>query len=656
VPPAPGYFDLGISSRNFDAPLFGGDLSTSYRLYASQTLIGGSNLQFWLHGGFPEYTTSVGLRATGIQAGRLGLGVEAGDFQLGTIQPEGVSGALSDSYPLTGLNVTARAGNSTWRLFAGESRFELALPGESGGDTQVIGSDWLGRFGEFTFGAGVSTVSGPVAGGGEQKTTVVSGRFEHALMPRAGLFGEGFLTDTSGLGYRVGLRWTLFNAEVSTALYGFDEELPLLYPLYRPGEHGIELRGRWRPTQLASLFGSIYYADDDSVRSRSELRGSIGAGIGFGSNRPHLSFHYSHDEVVYQLLSEEGRIADRISVAMSQRGAFGHIDVRAEHAFNGYGTELDRSQVYAIYRGISGLRSFVHGSLLAQRDEASNVGITVEAAIERPWRGPYYWLAGLGTAWVDRNGSQAGEGLARLGVSRRMANTGWYLRFEARVPMSIGLQRSDLGRNTLALDLGNRFEWSDLRDLASRIPGHRGRQETGAVEGRVTDGVSGLRGIPVLIDGRPMATTDRDGQFRIGDLAVGTASVTLDLRAVEPGFDIDGDAYQTLQIVDGATVQAHFTIGRFTAIQGAVVRCEGERLVPVVNAEIALSVGDGSRAFTTTTAAGSFQFDRMTPGVYLMTVTPERADSGSKEDTTTLEVDLTEDVFGYILRLGCPLD
>lgn len=646
----PGQYDLGVSTRTFDSPLFGNSNATTFRFFGNQSFAGGGDYQVWLSGGIADYTTNFGLRGDGILAGSQTLGFGVGDYSLESLLPDSAPRGLNGFYPLRGANLGGRGEGFSWRAFAGGTLHDLSVPGREGTRPALYGGQVLASRGANSFGADLVVVedaafADPARDG--ERDGVLTGRYFRQISPWTHLFTE--LSGASqGFGARVGASLRLLRGDLTTAVYGYGDGLPYVYPLFRPGETGLELRGRYRVTGWATTYGSLYYATDDAIRERDELRGTTGVSMNFGPGLPTLSVDYSHDDLVYPTLDEdrEGTLADRLALTYSRARNAGYLGVTAEQLFSSRAGDLDRSQAFVVYRRALGSRTLLDGSAVVQRDERSDFGTTAEAAFERPLRGAFSYLAGLGAGYVERSGTESGEGVLRVGLARR-SRTGWYARIEARIPFSIGLERSQLNRQSFALDVGHRFRWDDLG--SALFHRDRRRADSGELGGRVVVDGADAGGIVVVVNGMALATTRRDGTFAVRDVPAGEAYVTLDLRALEPGFDVRGDRARVVNVSPGITSYVDFDVERFSSIQGALVRCEDERLAAVKAVEVTLSSATELRSVTTSTVGG-FQFDHLPPGSYELSVAPDVAGAGFVPQL----VDLTEDVYGYVLELDCP--
>jgi hypothetical protein len=652
APRAPGQYDVGVSTRTFDSPLFGDDHPVTYRLFGSQAVPGAGRYQLWLDGGLTGYEVHFGLRGEGIAAGRQVLSFDAGDVALHALAADPRT-SLGDSYPLRGVEVRGRREQLQWSAFAGRAYYDSSTPMGERHRPSLAGGRFLLAHGRNEWGGEVTLVGDAPFADPERDgdpDAVLTGRYARRVAPRATLFAETF-TATAGLGARAGSTLRGFRGELSSALYAFDDGMPYIHPLFRPGERGLELRGRYDASTFASMHGAVYYATDDAVFERDELRGSVGVRFDVDPRGAVFAVDYSHDDVVYRTLdqSEDGTVADRLALTASRAENHGYMGLTVEHAWNA-DASLDRSQASFLLRRAIGARTLLEGSSVIQRDETASLGATAEAAVERPLAGALSYLAGLGAAWVEHEHEELrqGEGVLRLGLSRDIRGTGWRMRAEARVPFSIGLERSSLNRQVLALDFGHRFAWNDLGELGSAFRRSGGEGATGSIAGTVLVDGQPRGGIGVIVDGEPRATTRRDGSFVIDRQPVGETLVTLDLRALDPGYDIAGEPARTVFLTPGITAHVEFGVERFNALQGALVRCEGERLVAVKAARVTLD-GAGFSREVTTSVLGAFRVDRVPAGSYVLAVDP--ADGSAVRRFT---VDLRDSLLGFVLALDCP--
>jgi len=437
-------------------------------------------------------------------------------------------------------------------------------------------------------------------------------------------------------------------------MYSFGEGLPYVPPLYIPTERGAEFAGQFKPNEFALLHGSLNYIIDEKISGRADFRGNAGFGYSLGSNRPYLRLNYSHNQIVFDSLSiaNSNSTSDGISFSVIQNSFAELIVLRVEHAFAG-NNQPDRSQAFLNYRRLPGGDSFWDGSIVAQRDGLSNFGMTAESSIQRPLRGRNYYLLGLGFAYEDRQGNRSGEGVARFGIARRILQSGWSARLEARVPFPVGLDRSHLARTQIAVEFGHSLSWDSLESLPSVFGGPRLPKEFGIIEGIVTMENVGVGGTTVLVNGVPRAVTKSDGSFRTKKILAGTAIVTLDIRQLDPRYAVVGGFSRTVVVTSGLASRADFAIARFSFFQGSVVVCEGHKLVPLGGARITLKSKDFSKTVTTS-YIGGFQFDDAPPGIYDVVIEPGSLTHDiTPEMIPGFQMDLTEDVLGYVLKIHC---
>ncbi|HUF16972.1 MAG TPA: carboxypeptidase-like regulatory domain-containing protein [Thermoanaerobaculia bacterium] len=650
-----GYFNFSISTRTFDAPLFGDASRSTFRLFARQELRNGVILAAWGYGGFPSTTTLFGIEADRVPFRGGLVQVGAGDFSIRPIEPAGISTSIGDAFPLQGASVLFEGGRSRWSLYAGQSKYLIALPETEARRPLIGGGEYLLRSGRNFFGAGAMFVEEPAYAAGQEQPeqdAVFSGRFIREISPWANLFTEAYTTAESETGFRAGTNVRFQNGRISSAIYSFDGGFPFV-PLVRPGEQGLEVSGNYRPSELSTLSGQLYYVTEDVVTDRSNLRGYAGFARTFAGG-PTVHISYSRDELTFDALEgRTSRIADRAALSITRAFQSDYASLQVEHLMNAGGFEPDRTQAIASLQRALGTDSFFDATLVGQAEGSASYGFTAEAAYESYLRGPWRYLVGLGGAWVDR-GAESGEGLVRLGITRRIGGDGVYGRVEARIPFDIGLPRSNLNRNTLALDIGTRYGWNDLRDIGDIFTPIVRPSLFGSIEGTVTLEGEGVGGLPILLDGRRVVTTSGDGSYRVRRVPVGLVAISISAASLEPGYSVDGEFAQTVQVLPRETVRADFVLARFSTFQGSLVYCSEGRMLPIGGARIALVSPDDVITISTS-AAGGFQADDIPPGTYDVIIDPESV-SGfvTVDQIPPIRLDLSGDVVAYVIRLGCP--
>ncbi len=663
-PPAgdqtPGYCDLGVSARTFEAPLFGNDALTTYHLFGNQRFPDAGSYSVWLNGGFPGYTAQYGIEGDEIPvAGRLAR-VNAGDFALGPLLPDALS-AGADTFPVDGGRLRLHDDRSTWSVFGGTAKYDLDVRGRPRTRPGLYGAEYLGQRDGDYYGAGVTLVEQAARGDSEKDGTrdiVVSGRYIRGVSPWAHLFGEALSAGGRDLGFRAGVQWRFQNGSLTSSIYSFGAGFPYVFPLYRPGERGVDLRGRYEPSEFSTVYGNVYYASDPTILHRSDLRGSLGFGLRFGSNRPVLSLDYSHADLAYDSLvaPRSGLLVDRYAVSVGRDSSSGFLNVRLEHDRSARVAGPDRTQALFSYRAVLGTSSLLDGSAVAQRDGSGDFGLTAESTVERPLRGRLDYLVGVGGAYVDRGKARSGEGMGRLGLSLRLMGSGWYARAELRLPFAIGLDRSELNRRIVSLDVGNRLAWKQARPPLPSSGPHVGRTETGTIEGAVLREGTGQAGVAVLLDGEPVGVTRSDGSFRIRRVSAGRRQVALDIRALDPRYGVAGGSSREVDVAPQRLTRVDFEVAAFSSFQGALVACSGEGMVPIRGARLTLSDGVTSRTAHTSNIGG-FQFGEVPPGAYEMEIDPGSVDPGIPlEDLPRFRVDLTGDCLGRVVKIRCPVE
>jgi len=636
--------------------LFGRGSNSNYQFYGSQSFPGAGSYHGWFNGGFPDQDLWFGLVGEEIPSGNLTLGFSMGDLRAGPLAPELLGQRFVDGYAIQGAGFRVKSSHGSCEIFGGQSRYRMDTPGLGPAQPTLYGADCLSSSGTSTFGAGVTIVSDPAYADPtiDGTTVVLNGRYYRRIGARSQAFGQLLATDEGGLGFKAGTGFRFLNSSISASVYSYDDLFPYVYPLYRPGERGIEVQGSWEPTELANLYGQVTWLDDDLITGRSELRGTIGSGMSFGSNRPHLAVDYTFNDLVYDTLTDDvarSFLAHRLAATMSLVSNRRYLGVTLERISGDQETDVDRTQVLTTFRQSLATASYVDGSMVVQRDGSDRFGFTAESAFEHPLRGSFNYLAGLGLAYVDQPSGAVGEAAARIGISRRSFRNGWYGRLELRIPFSIGLPRSNLNRQVFALVIGNRFNWSDFRDVS---PFRHQRQSGafGTIEGTVRLDGEGAGGLGIWVDGVRRTVTRNDGSYSASGIPAGTVSVSVELRSFGPEYDIVGSSYREVTTSARIVSRADFDIAKFSLLQGALVRCDGGKINAVVGVDVSLGIGKALRTVRTSTT-GSFQFDRVPPGVHELSITGQGAPEDGWPD---YRVDLRDEVFGILIGIECGPD
>ena len=159
----------------------------------------------------------------------------------------------------------------------------------------------------------------------------------------------------------------------------------------------------------------------------------------------------------------------------------------------------------------------------------------------------------------------------------------------------------------------------------------------------------GVGGLAIWIDGVRRTVTRSDGTYSVEGIPAGRVAVSVDLRTFGPEYDVVGSSFREVTTSPRMVSKADFEIAQFSLLQGALVRCAAGKLVAVVGIDVSLGIGKSLRTVRTSTT-GSFQFDRVPPGVHELSIFGDGApDAGWPE----FRVDLREEVFGVMLGIDC---
>ena len=658
TPPEPstrGFYTFQVSSRTLDSPLFDDGATGRVRLLVSQGMDTAGTLALWLERGFPNVTTDFGVewRDLPFQTGYLRL--NGGNFLLRPLLPvrAAVTAAASRSlYPLQGVRLQRMGSRSQWSVFFGQARRFRTLMDQEIERPSLFGMKYLRRVGVHHLGFAFTGVVDPtfvIDRGARRVTGIVSGTYYQDISPWVGLLAEAHTTDGS-FGGRAGSLFKFPAGEVSTMLYAFGRRFPFVFPLYRPGEGGVTVSSQLELSEFTSLFTHIDYVLATRVDERSDLRAEVGLGKSLGSNRPHLYLSYSHNEIDFEdsLTPSPGRSVDLFALSLTQSSSEQLTSLRLEYMFQSEGGQLDQGQGHLYFRRLLNNRSFLDATVDGLIDENGQYRLTAEAALERPlWR-RFNYLVGLGATYREGGSRTTGEGLVRLGLARRISQSGLSVRVELAQPFAIGLPRTHDPGVRLALDIGHRLVWKDLerlqRSFVPRLPSRR----FGTIEGRVRFGGSGVGRVTIYVNGEPRDITSSNGRFRVRRVPLGLAIIRLDMREFETEYGVVGGAVRQVEILPRQTVEVNFELALMRYLQGSIVTCEGEAVRPLANTEVTL-VGEGLRRTIQTSRVGGFQFDELPPGRYEIVLDPLQP----SDDPLTFPIDLSQDVAGFLIRLNC---
>lgn len=640
----------------FDSPLFGGASTGTYRLYARQSMFDGADASAWFADGFPNYVSDFGIAATAVPFQGARVDVVGGDFVLGPLRPASFMTVSRETYPLRGLSIQMADASARWSAFAGAAKYFEPPPAGPWSVPTLFGLQRLADVGANHWGVSLTGVAratflDPALDG--HTGVVLAGDYFRDLGATAKLFLQGMGTATGDPGGRFGVQLRNPGWDFSTQVYAFGNGFPFVSPLYRPGERGIEIAGRFDPAYRWSLSGYANLLRDVVRYGRTELRGDLGISWNPGGTFPALRLDYVRDEVANdsRSIAVPGATSDRITFQAARSYTSQFWALRAEHVLRDSVGSPERSQATFDYRRIVLDDSFLTGSAVMQRETGGDLGATAESAIERPFKADWFYIAGLGAGLVAAGGGRTGEGVLRGGIAHRFAREGWYARLEVRIPFSIGVERANLATQTLAFDLGTRVGWHGRSDPPHRFTPVSG-EPFGALEGAATLNGNGVAGLRVLVNGEHAATTGSSGRYRIPKVRTGPVDVSIDLRNLDPRYTVVGGPVRQVEVPGGWSTKIDFKVEPRSFLRGSLLACEGGEVLPVRGARLTLAAGAWARTVETS-PLGAFEMDEIPPGVYTLEI---EAGAGGRTAPTLpqpLSIDLRDDVLGFVLRLGC---
>ena len=614
-------------------------------------LASGIDISAFAFGGFPSTATYAGIEADRVRIGGGLATIDAGDFETAPLLPEAAA-LQPESLALDGVQVRWRENDDRgFSFFAGASKFLLALPMKTQNRPLLVGAQYMFRLDRNYFDAGLTAVKDPVYADPSvvrSEDAVLRLSYLRRLSPMTIAFADGYRGH--GDGGRAGLAFQGQLGTASVSLYQFSRQLPLL-SAFNPGERGLQTTAMYRPSELASIGMQLYYVASDVLDRRNDLRGQISIEKSFGSGAPDLYFSYAHEQLVANTLVENvSRLADTLTFAVTRMHHGGFTSLQLDHVISRDSASPNTTQLLATHQQILSSASFLNATLLVQA-ERGQWGATFDSAVEAPIRGPYYALYGIGAAFRD-NRSLSGEGILRLGLSRRILSNGAYGRAEVRIPVRLGLTQSHLNRRSAAIDIGSSLSWPDLRNARALLAPALTPNRFGSIAGTVRFEGKGFAGAVILVNGEPVTESDESGAFSVRHVLAGPATIGIDVTKLEPGLSVAGSSSRDVIVQPREMTSIDFTIARFTTLQGSIVICDAGRPRPAAGARVALVHGDVAIPLQAS-ASGSFQAENIPPGEYEIVLDPTSLPGLAPSDIPRLTIDLRKDVLGYVIRLRC---
>lgn len=588
-----------------------------------------------------DETITAAWRGRALGGGTLDL--EAGHV---TLADPGAVDATGAGFPIVGASGLWSAGSTRAAFSLGRARYRVeGADGDAEKPTLFTTSIGRGtKSSSATLGLFVAD-GGSLDGGAD---VILTPGLARRVSLSTELFAEVPLRAGGGAGYRAGARWNRLAYGVEAALFDHPGEFPRLLPLYRPGESGFELAGHVAPGARTLIRATTTFLRKDRFDTSEDFRGRLVLSHAFPARAARLLLFYDHNQYQYRGLDDrdEGGRRNRLAASLGSHRFGDTTDVRIHHDFASP-SHPDQTQV-TFQWARTRERLNVIGEAIVQREGAEARGAALEGAIYLPWRSRYHWILGGAATSASRQGETSGEGAIRLGIVRRNAFVeGWSGGLEVRIPVAIGLSPVDSEDVQIAVSAGNRFTWEHAGDLLPAF-GPFGRMEgRGTIEGVVTAG-GPLKGIPILLDGRPVAITDEEGRFRLARVPEGAVAIGVDLSRADPS--ISGEESRIVNVVRGEVARVEFPLERGYFVQGALL-CR-EPPVPVANASLVL-VGEEIAYRAETSAVGGFQFANVRPGRYALLIDPESGTPRVDAEQPAIDIDVAEDRRGEIIRVGC---
>ncbi|MFZ5785820.1 MAG: hypothetical protein ACOY3Y_05205, partial [Acidobacteriota bacterium] len=421
--PTPGTFNFWFSSRSALTPVSGSSTRGSFRVFGSQTLASGPTLTLSFADGFPFTTWQGFVEVSDLPFSSRGATLTAGDVLVQSSAPAGLDiPGREASFLLTGVSLSVGAEESHLHLAAGRAKY-FSAPG-SDRDAPEPGVLAVRHEGRYRWGWLDLSVTGledalNVESGEEMgDVAVATVGARRRLGGRMVGFVEGLGASSSALAVRTGVQGEAAALDFCASAYHFGSEFPYLYPLFRPGESGVDASAVWRAAEATTVTGSLNWYEQSIERHRRDVRGTLGISHRLGSNRPFFSLTYGRNETIWEAISIAPGIENphRLSLTTGWSTQFELVQLSAEHLWGG---ERALSQIWLVARRVVGPSLIVNASAVAERRESN--GVSAEVTADFPLRGRYSAITGVGGVWREVQAGDLVDAYAIGGIRRELA-------------------------------------------------------------------------------------------------------------------------------------------------------------------------------------------------------------------------------------------
>ena len=436
---------------------------------------------------------------------------------------------------------------------------------------------------------------------------------------------------------------------ISGVAFWTDESLPLLYPVVRPGESGVELSGDYELSEWSRVSAGVSWLERNALSPGRSFRSNGAYVRSFGADRPTVVLRWDYNDIIYQFLGDSSEVAtfgNRYSVEARQRGLRDSYSVVLQRSDDDRG---ERSQLAGSIERLVGARNRIDAYALVQMNEHDDVGLIAETTLERELSAVWSYRLGVGATvlWED---VERADGVVTLGVARKLPRRGWYGRVDVTIPFDVGLPRSNRVSQRVRGAIGLSYDWDELSELRRLVAPILDRNAFGSIEGIVaTSDGEPIAGATIVVNGSRRSTSDQAGRFAIDRVPVGRASVSVDAFSIDPSLTLTENAVDVM-IESRGTASVTLTAKRAVALFGSVVRCVDGTIRAVAGLEMAL-ISSEAAYVVVTTDSGSFALEGIRPGEYELVINP--GGTIAAEEIPGITIDLNDDVLGRVIRLGC---